>query len=149
MTTPPNDGSQLPTLTRKERRAILEERRRRRNRRRRARLRRLQVMKSLRSIQFWLRVLGFAVIGLCIVFWARFAFVYDIPSFAAVGLPPHVQAYVAVKPWWFGPPVFDIGNYDGIDNWQWVANPYQYLIYHMGRYASILSHPHFVWIRAS
>lgn len=135
-----------PTMTRKQRRALMDERRKRRNRRRRARIRRLRAIRSIRSLQFWMRVVAIAFLGLCLAFWARFAFVYDIPSFASSSLPPHVHAYVTVKPWWFGPPVFDLGHYDGIDSWTWISDPYQYLLYRMGKYGAILSHPQFVWV---
>lgn len=94
-----------------------------------------------------MRALIWLFIGLCFAFWARFAFVYDIPSYAAVGLPEHVTAYVTVKPWWFGPPVFDLGRYGTVQSFGAPAqDPYQYLLLKLGKYVQILSDPHFIWI---
>lgn len=89
----------------------------------------------------------FAFVGLCIAFWARFAFVYDIPGYARAPLPAHVTAYVTVKPWWFGPPVFDVGHYAAKgDELDIVANPNSYLLMKLGKYDAILEHPQFIWV---
>ncbi|WAH36984.1 hypothetical protein [Alicyclobacillus dauci] len=137
-------------LTRKEYRQLLDRKRKRRMRRRRARLRRIRVYKSIRSLQFWTRVAMLLVVGLCIAFWARFAFVYDIPSYARDQLPGHVTAYVTVKPWWFGPPVFDLGQYVPIGgDFPAPQDPYQYLLLKLGRYGAVLEHPQFVWTSRS
>lgn len=134
-------------LTRREYQQLLDKRRKRRDRRRRLRIRRLRMVKSMRSLEFWSRVFGYAVLGLCIAFWARFAFVYDIPNYATATLPAHVRAYVTVKPWWFGPPVFNIAHYGAsTDDFDTVANPNTYLLMKLGKYDSILEHPQFIWV---
>lgn len=140
-------SAQWRTLTRKEYREMLERKRKRRDKRRRRRVRRLRAYQSLRSLQFWMRVLMIVAIGLCIAFWARFAFVYDIPSYAEAALPGHIRAYVTVKPWWFGPPVFDIRHYAATGGlYTYVSNPTTYLYYKLGHYAAVLQHPQFVWV---
>lgn len=145
-----NDVEQ--TMSRKDYQRLLAKRRQRWNRRRRARLRRLRMVKSLRSLEFWSRAGVVFIAAVCVAFWARFAVVYDIPSYASHALPAHVLAYVTVKPWWFGPPAFDIGQYGTVSPdiaSATIGDPYRYLILHMGKYEAVLDHPKFVWILRS
>ncbi|GMA57342.1 hypothetical protein C7445_11535 [Alicyclobacillus sacchari] len=134
------------TLTRKERREMMLKQQKRRRRRRRARLRRVKAWRALRSLQFWTRTAIALVLLLLFAFWARFAYVYDIPSYAASVLPPHIRAYVTVKPWWFGPPVFDLGLYAPDVGGGAIPDPYAVLLYKLGQYAPILTHPQIIWV---
>ncbi|MDQ0190927.1 hypothetical protein JI721_06145 [Alicyclobacillus cycloheptanicus] len=90
------------------------------------------------------------LVALCVAFWAKFAFVYDIPPYAKAGGLANVSAYVAVKPWWFGPPAFDVASYmpdlaTGSDT----LSPYNLLVLELGRYASIIKQPQLVWVEHS
>ncbi|MFD1675975.1 hypothetical protein [Alicyclobacillus fodiniaquatilis] len=133
-------------LSRREHQQVLAQKRKRRQKRRKARLRKLRFYRSLRNLRFWFRAVIVLFIGLCIAFWARFAFVYDIPQYAMDRLPSQVVCYVTVKPWWFGPPVFDIGHYATQDpSIPTSYQPYQMLLMNLGKYQSILEHPEFIW----
>ncbi|GEO27279.1 hypothetical protein AAC03nite_30640 [Alicyclobacillus acidoterrestris] len=142
----PEELMELRPLTRKEYQRLRAKHRARRHRRRRSRIRRLRILKSLRSLRFWLRVVMGLFVLLCVAFWARFAFVYDIPSVARPDLPQGITAYVTVKPWWFGPPVFDLrqyvpGDIDGAP----VADPSQMFLMNLGKYTAVVEHPQFIW----
>ncbi|AEJ45164.1 hypothetical protein [Alicyclobacillus acidocaldarius] len=136
-------------LTRRERRILMEKARKRRKRRRRRRMRRVRAWRAIRSLRFWARALAALAVALMLVFWARFAYVYDIPDYAAAYLPPRVTAYITVKSWWFGPPVIDVGAYEPDLDSLTVSNPYDVLLQNMGFYATVLSHPRIVWARSS
>ncbi|MDI9259688.1 hypothetical protein [Alicyclobacillus sendaiensis] len=136
-------------LTRRERRKRMEKARKRRKRRRRRRMRRVRMWRAIRSLRFWTRALAAFAVALMFAFWARFAYVYDIPAYVAPYLPPHVTAYVTVKSWWFGPPVIDVAAYEPDFGALSVSNPYDVLLQNMGTYASVVSHPRIVWARSS
>lgn len=89
-----------------------------------------------------------ATLFLCFAFWAKFAAVYDVPTFAQTGPLTHVSAYVAVKPWWFGPPVFDLGQYTGTDA-AFLVDPTAILLSRLGRYHGIVVGPQMVWAERS
>jgi hypothetical protein len=97
-----------PHGTRRAHQRALRRAQRRRRRRRRARLRRLRRLRALRSLRFWTRAGACLAVLAAVTFWARFAVVCDIPPALREGPLAQVRAYVTVKPWWFGPPVFDI-----------------------------------------
>lgn len=136
-------------LTRKQYQRRVERRNRRVQRRRQNRIRHIRLWRSVRSIRFWSRTLIYGFVVLLIAFWAKFAFVYNIPSYAARGSLADVQYYVTVKSWWFGPPVFNVGSYISADDWhiQVLNNPYSYLLMQLGRYQSVLLSPEFVWVK--
>ncbi|SIS75297.1 hypothetical protein [Alicyclobacillus vulcanalis] len=136
-------------LTRRERRKLMEKARKRRRRRRRRRMRRVRAWRAIRSLRFWTRALAAFAVALMFLFWARFAYVYDIPSYAAVNLPPHVIAYITLKSWWFGPPVIDVASYQPDLGAISVSNPYAVLLQNMGSYQTVIAHPHIVWARSS
>lgn len=115
---------------------------RKKQKRRQKRARRLR---ALMGVRFWMRATIVIAILLCMVFWAKFALVYDIPEDIHTPGLTNVAAYVTVKPWWFGPPVFDLG--------QTVAErqrPYlsaeDALLQGLGRYSGIVLEPEYVWI---
>lgn len=138
-------------MTRRERRKLMDKKRRRARNRRRVRVRRVRFWRSVRTIHFWSRVLFFICFLLAVSFWARFAFVYHIPSYAAKGPLEDVTAYVTVKPWWFGPPVFDLRQYVEEDPVQLnIANdPYAFLLLQLGRYSSVVEYPSIIWAEHS
>ncbi|GMA63658.1 hypothetical protein GCM10025859_40980 [Alicyclobacillus fastidiosus] len=142
----PEQSYELRPMTRKEYQRMRDKRRQRLHRHRQARLRRLRVLKSVRSLRFWTRVTVALFVLLCIAFWARFAFVYDIPSVVQGDLPPGVMAYVTVKPWWFGPPVFDLGQYvpEKVDGAS-VYDPSEMFLMNLGRYSAVVEQPQFIW----
>ncbi|MDP9727878.1 hypothetical protein ACOJUR_01035 [Alicyclobacillus tolerans] len=142
------ESGSLETLGRKEYQRQLNKKRQRRRKQRRARMRRIRALRAVRSLRFWTRAITWLAIGLSVAFWSRFAFVYNIPSFAQIGSLQGVESYVTVKPWWFGPPVFDIESYVESENLPEQTNlsPYPLLLMQLGRYQAVLTHPHFVWV---
>ncbi|WP_054970408.1 hypothetical protein [Alicyclobacillus ferrooxydans] len=115
---------------------------RRRQKRRQARMRRLR---ALMGVRFWTRAAITIGIGICLVFWAKFAFVYDIPTnFQASGLS-NLSAYVTLKPWWFGPPAFDLLQTE-TSNLQPYLSPDESLLQGLGRYSAVVTHPDFIWV---
>ncbi|MCF8565680.1 hypothetical protein LLE49_13225 [Alicyclobacillus tolerans] len=147
----PEPGLQPPRgLSRREHQEQLARQRRRRRKRRKARLRRLRMVRAVRSAQFWTRFLTGAVGVLALVFWAKFAYVFNIPPIASQGALSGVESYVTVKTWWFGPPAFDLAQYadpypPGITPAD--SHPYQTMLDALGRYQSVVVHPNFVWVQ--
>ena len=115
---------------------------RRRQKRRQARIRRLQ---AIMGVRFWTRTAMIIGIGICVVFWAKFAFVYDIP--ADIELPglSNLSAYVTLKPWWFGPPAFDLLQTETSDL-QPFLTPDDSLLQGLGRYSAVVLQPDFIWV---
>jgi len=137
-----------PHGDRRHHQRLLEKQRQRRRRRRQARVRRLRLFRGIRTAKFWSQFTTFMMGLLLVTFWAKFAVVYNIPDYAKRGPLVGVQAYVAVKPWWFGPPMFDVEGYawppeQGLS----LEDPYQYLLQSLGRYQGVLLQPVFVWIQ--
>ncbi|MCL6547437.1 MAG: hypothetical protein K6T30_00835 [Alicyclobacillus sp.] len=126
----------------------MSRKRRRRRKQRRARVRRVRTLRALRTARFWVRA-GVALSALvCVAFWAKFALVYDIPSYAAQGPLAGVRAYVTVKPWWFGPPVFDLATYGTLPGDTFRAtDPYAVMLAKLGHYDTVVISPRFVWIQ--
>lgn len=56
-------------------------------------------------------VVGGVAVVTATAFWARFALIYHLPPYLQQGTLLHVSAYVALKPWWFGPSVFNLAQY--------------------------------------
>ncbi|MBX5435801.1 MAG: hypothetical protein IRZ33_01135 [Alicyclobacillaceae bacterium] len=137
-----------PHGTRRRHQEALSRARRRRRKRRRARLRRVRVLRALRTARFWVRA-GIALTSLaCVAFWSKFAFVYDIPGYAAQGRLTGISAYVTVKPWWFGPPVFNLKAYGTLPGDRFsTTNPYAVMVAKLGRYDAVVLEPRFVWVK--
>lgn len=135
-------------LTRRQYQQTMKRHRRRVRKRRRARIRRIRLLRTLQTTRFWVRVLITAIILLLFAFWSRFAFVYDIPTYAQRGPLVGVSSYVTVKPWWFGPPLFDLGREALYPVHPIVgSNTYSILLENLGRYQVIATQPHFVWVQ--
>jgi len=135
-------------LNRKTHQKALQKRRRRLRKRRQNRIRQIRVMRAARTARFWSRVGLVAATMLSLAFWAKFAIVYDIPTYAQHGaLGGGVQAYVTVKPWWFGPPAFDLANYNADDSIAEIGDPYAYMLLRIGRYDAVVLDPQIVWIK--
>lgn len=140
--------SERPHLTRQTHQRIVHRRRLRTRHRRQVRRRRLRVLRNLRSAQFWSRAGTYFLVALCLTFWAKFAFVYDVPPAIRQGSLLNVRAYVVVKPWWFGPPVFDLGAYISTYNLtRTTVGPYALLTVRLGRYSDILNPSGIIWVR--
>lgn len=135
-----------PHLDRRSHQKVVQRRRRRMRRRRQARVRKLKFFRGLRTARFWSRAATTFILAISIAFWAKFAFVYDIPDYAQQGVLTNVSAYVSVKTWWFGPPAFDLGSYaPHLETGANSLSPYNLLVMGLGRYASILKTPDVVW----
>ncbi len=108
-----------------------------RARRRTKRLRRalkLRLIKwSKRVLISWMAALVFAAI----VFWAKFAIVYNVPPYMQQGPLHNAQAYVVLKSWWFGPPSFNLASYPIADP----QAPIQSLVMQLERYQDIVTNP--------
>lgn len=140
---------QRPHETRRRHREAMERARLRRRKRRKARLRRIRTLRAIRSLRFWSKAGVAAVCILGVVFWAKFALVYNIPSYAQRGPLTNVRMYVTSKSWWFGPPVFDLQDTYGTSNYTgdlFNRDPYLNLVTELGRYQDIILEPNFVWV---
>ena len=136
------------SMSRREYRRLMEKKRRRLRKRRKARVRRIRFWRTIRTARFWGRVSFGAVVLIGIIFWSKFAFVYNIPAYAQKGALENVQAYITVKTWWFGPPVFNLEQYVSQDtlNLQSLDDPYSYLLLQLGRYDSVVLQPSMIWV---
>lgn len=135
-------------LTRRQYQKQLQKHRRRVRKRRRSRVRRVRFLRSLRTTRFWTRVFVVTVCLLMLAFWSKFAFVYNIPSYAQRGELDNVKAYVTVKPWWFGPPIFNLEQTSLYPlRLTVIGNQYDVLLQNLGKYQSILQQPQFIWVR--
>jgi hypothetical protein len=137
---------QRPHESRRRHQAVLHRARRRRRQRRQARVRRIRFLRGFRSAQFWGKSAVTLTLLAATVFWAKFGLVYDIPDYAKFGPLSHVQSYVTIKPWWFGPPVFDVASYGPgpnhvVDN----TTAYSLLLNKLGKYQDVILIPDFVW----
>lgn len=135
-----------PHASRRRHQAVLHRAHRRRRQRRRARVRRIRFLRVIRSARFWGKSALTLTVLAAVVFWAKFGLVYDIPDYAKIGPLSHIQAYVTVKPWWFGPPVFDVASYGpGSDHAVDNSTAYSLLLNRIGKYQGVLLNPDFVW----
>lgn len=143
----PDDDYLRPHQTRRQHQQALAKRHRRRRKQRLRRVARIKMWRTVQSLQFWFRVLvGFVCLAF-IMFWAKFAVVYDIPVYAQRGALYGIAAYVSEKSWWFGPLAFNIGNYStSADPVTITVDPETGLIGSLGQYQTILLNPHFVWV---
>lgn len=109
-----------------------------RNRQRR-RAKRLRLRRRLRVRRMARRVgigAGALIFFIALVFWAKFAVVYNVPSFLRHGVLAHAYAYMVFKSWWFGPPIFNLDQYT-LDP----TAPLTSLVTQLGRYEGIVTHP--------
>jgi hypothetical protein len=111
-------------------------------------MRRVRLLRALRTLRFWTRA-GMWLAGLAAVsFWAKFAVVYDIPPVLQQGPLTQVEAYVTVKPWWFGPPAFDLGAVlKALGPAAHGVPPMVVVLDQLGRYQAVLREPRFVWVK--
>ena len=104
------------------------------------RAKRIRLRKRLLTIKYSKRI-GTAIFGLVIlvmvVFWAKFAVIYDIPAYVQVGSLQNVEAYVVYKSWWFGPPSFNLSDFHNLDP----INPELSLILQLDHYRDIITNP--------
>ncbi|MCL6637898.1 MAG: hypothetical protein K6T26_08115 [Alicyclobacillus sp.] len=145
MTTSTGSTHDRPHQTRRAHQKALARARRRRQRRRRLRLRRLRLLRALLSLRFWLRAMSSLAALAALAFWAKFAYVYHIPAAWRQGPLQGIRAYVTVKPWWFGPPLFDLARY--MPTTGAAGDPNVWLADRLGRYQDVLTHPVFVWVQ--
>lgn len=130
-----------PHRSRRSHQASLQ---RRRNRRR-TRARRLRKLRALVGLRFWARACVVVVIALSVAFWAKFALVYNIPTDIQINNSARVSAYVTLKPWWFGPPAFDLAGIAAV-NVQPYLTPENAVLNGLGRYAGVVKSPVYIWV---
>jgi hypothetical protein len=137
-----------PYRNRRSYQKALQRRKRQMRKRRQARIRRIRMIRTLRSARFWSKSGIAALVFFLVAFWAKFAMVYDIPDYAKRGALANVKLYVTVKPWWFGPPLFDLARYG--PTWDtgdmYHEDPYLFLKASLGPYHAVLDDPIFVWV---
>ncbi|GIM45856.1 hypothetical protein DNHGIG_14050 [Collibacillus ludicampi] len=77
-------------------------------------------------------------LALAFIFWAKFAYVYDIPSaFTDSMAAARADGYVVYKTWWFGPPFFDLASYGNPSN----AGEMREFYERLGEYRIIVDSP--------
>lgn len=139
--------TQRPHLTRKHHQQVLDRQRRMRRKVRRARVRRIRGLRLIRTARFWIRTGVGLLLALLFLFWAKFAIVYDIPEAVRVGQLADVTEYVTIKPWWFGPPSFDLGQIiETSDELGINPDAYSLLLHALGQYQAVVTAPRWVWV---
>lgn len=104
---------------------------------------RLKLRKILIFIKITKRIgisLLILTITIMITFWAKFAYVYNIPNNIQIDKLQNsqdVQAYIVYKSWWFGPPFFNLSSY----NIQNSSNSETSLIIELNHYQDIITNP--------
>lgn len=146
----PNDDLNRPHENRRRHQQALARQDRRRRRRRRQRASRIRMWRTVNSLQFWTRTLiGFVCVAF-LVFWAKFAVVYNIPPTLQKGHLYGMQAYLAEKSWWFGPLAFDLSSYTRqLDPTVATVDPMTGLLESLGQYQTILESPKYIWTHRS
>jgi hypothetical protein len=94
----------------------------------------------------WQRVLlwtGTVLVTLFVLAWGKLGYVHNVPDLVRSNVPAYDSgpAFLVLKPWWFGPPVLDLAQYNReteTPNWD---------LYHarLGDYAGIVDNPHVLW----
>lgn len=135
-----------PHANRRRHQQVLARHRRQRIKRRMARVHRLRVFRTIRSLRFWTRFCTFTIGLVAVAFWAKFAVVYNIPDYAHRGTLAHVDMYVTVKPWWFGPPAFDLSAYEVASDNAAALDHYSVLLEELGKYSAVVENPQFIWV---
>lgn len=109
-----------------------------RARRRTLRLRRARRLRVEKWTKRTLASVAVLVVLISVLFWAKFAIVYHVPSYLQQGRLAGVHGYVVFKSWWFGPPSFNLSDYDGMID---PANPISSLALELERYQDIVTNP--------
>ncbi len=114
----------------------------------RRRAKRLRMLRRLRIIKVAKRA-GYSclatIIVILLLFWAKFAVVYNIPADLQTGVLQHAQGYLVFKSWWFGPPEFNLDKYTNINP----LNPQASLAADLQNYQDIITNPgEIVWVWA-
>ncbi|QQE78933.1 hypothetical protein GI364_24405 [Alicyclobacillus sp. SO9] len=104
------------------------------------------MLRSVQTTRFWIRTFTVLAILLCVAFWSRYAYVYDVPAYAQRGELVGVNAYITRKSWWFGPPVFDLSSYQTASMNPLERDKYSTLLHNLGRYQTVVKSPRFVWV---
>jgi hypothetical protein len=108
-------------------------------------LRRIRRLRAMRSLRFWARAGIWIMMLAAVAFWARLAVVYDIPPALQDGPLARVRAYVTVKPWWFGPPAFDLGQTLDAYGPGLTIPPRDAVEAALGRYRAVFTQPVIIW----
>ncbi|MCI0183305.1 MAG: hypothetical protein OWR52_10995 [Acidibacillus sp.] len=110
--------------------------------RRGRRLRKLRWLRFVRGMRRAVYMTVFLMIVVTVSFWAKCAVVYDVPAYMQVGQLTHAQAYVVYKPWWFGPPLFNLAKYPVLNP----MNPEQSLAMQLQQYSEIVDNPTILYV---
>jgi len=106
----------------------------------RRRAKRLRLRRRLLGI-LWSKRIGYTLmicVGvLLLLFWAKLAVIYHLPSYMHVNALAQAKLYVVWKSWWFGPTSFDLADYPNVDP----LNSLQSLTQQLGHYQDIVTNP--------
>lgn len=107
---------------------------------RKHRIRYVRTMRFLRSlIRICLRIF-LCIVILFVMFWWKFVYVYDFPPYIQKQFP-QTTAFIAWKPWAFGPPALNLINYGNPAN---QIEMDRYLI-RIDVYKDVVIHPIIIW----
>ncbi|UOF91721.1 hypothetical protein LSG31_05590 [Fodinisporobacter ferrooxydans] len=107
---------------------------------RKKRVRYVRAKRLIRGIQrVCLRIFVF-VVFLLLIFWWKCVYIYDLPVYIQQEFPG-IHAYLAWKPWTFGPPILNLKSYGNPTDEKEMA---RYLI-RMDPYKDVVLHPIILW----
>ncbi|MGB8955579.1 MAG: hypothetical protein WCC10_09405 [Tumebacillaceae bacterium] len=91
----------------------------------------------------WQRLLLFVVVPVVIlgvIVWGKIAYVHHVPQLVRDNVPAYAsgEGFLVVKPWWFGPPVYELGSYPQ-------ANDFPMYQTRMGDHAPLVDDPFVLW----
>jgi hypothetical protein len=82
-----------------------------------------------------LLILTTPIVLVIVLAWGKLAYVHQVPSFVQQQVPAyqHGQGFLILKPWWFGPPIFTLDQYERTDgedfeHWKIQLNDYETVV---------------------
>jgi hypothetical protein len=91
----------------------------------------------------WQRLLLFVVVPVVIlgvVAWGKIAYVHHVPQLVRDNVPAYAsgEGFLVIKPWWFGPPVYELDSYPQTNDFTMYQTK-------MGDYATLVEDPFVLW----
>lgn len=87
----------------------------------------------------WQRLLLFVVVPVVILgvlVWGKIAYVHHVPQLVRDNVPAYAsgEGFLVIKPWWFGPPIYDLDSYPQTNDFTMYQTK-------MGDYAPLVEDP--------